>query len=163
MSSGESGASSPSSRSRSDCLAAADALYGAAMIVDDLDAASTLCRLSDQWRDEAATTDPGVWAEVQAERERAHAKHGDTSMEAQPPTAWLRLAILMEEVGEVAKVYNDARHRAQAMGWDEADMFSDPAEAELRAELVQVAAMAGAWADALTVRSSASSDSGRSS
>ncbi len=91
-----------------------------------------------------------IWVEVQAERERAHRKYGDTSMEAQPPTAWLRLAILMEEVGEVAKVYNNARHRAHAMGWDEADMFSGQAEAELRAELVQVAAMAGAWADALT-------------
>lgn len=98
------------------------------------------------------TTMSDVWAEVQAERDRAHAKHGDTSMEAQPPTAWLRLAILMEEVGEVAKVYNDARHRAQAMGWDEADMFSGRAEQELRAELIQVAAMAGAWADALTER-----------
>lgn len=98
-----------------------------------------------------------IWTEVQAERERAHREHGDMSMEAQPPTAWLRLAILVEEVGEVAKVYNDARHRAQAMGWDEDDFFSGQAEVELRAELVQVAAMAGAWADALTP---ASSDSG---
>ena len=102
----------------------------------------------------AAITDAGqpyrtVWDEVQAERERAHRKHGDTSMEAQPPTAWLRLAILMEEVGEVAKVYNDARHRAQSLGWDEADMFGKGERAELRAELIQVAAMAGAWADAL--------------
>ena len=51
----------PSSRSRSDCLAAADALYGAAQIVDDIEAAETLVRLSDQWRVEAENARPDPW------------------------------------------------------------------------------------------------------
>lgn len=81
---------------------------------------------------------PGIWTEVAAERERAHAKHRDTSMEQQPVDALLRLSILTEEVGEVAKEMNDARH------------FGRLDHAALRKELIQVAAMAGAWAAALT-------------
>lgn len=61
MSDAKTDASSPSRRSRSDCLAAADALYGAAMIVDDEDAANTLARLSEQWRAEAETARPDPW------------------------------------------------------------------------------------------------------
>jgi NTP pyrophosphatase (non-canonical NTP hydrolase) len=80
-----------------------------------------------------------IWAEVQSERDRAHAKHGDTSMEALPVDDLTRLTVLMEEVGEVARWFNEARSRDMQNG-------------ELRAELIQVAAMAGAWADALTYR-----------
>jgi NTP pyrophosphatase (non-canonical NTP hydrolase) len=51
-----------------------------------------------------------------------------------------RLTVLVEEVGEVARVFNEGRH-------------SPPADFRaLRAELIQVAAMAGAWADALPQR-----------
>jgi NTP pyrophosphatase (non-canonical NTP hydrolase) len=81
---------------------------------------------------------PDIWVEVAAERERAHAKHRETSMEQQPVDALLRLSILTEEVGEVAKEMNDARH------------YGRLDHAALRSELVQVAAMAGAWAAALT-------------
>lgn len=77
-----------------------------------------------------------VYAEVRAERERAHAKHGDTSMEAFPVDDMNRLAILVEEVGEVAMEFNDARHDDQGV-----DVWA------LRKELIQVAAMAVAWAD----------------
>lgn len=82
----------------------------------------------------------GIYAEVAAERARAHAKHQETSMEAQPPAALLRLAILMEEVGEVAKEFNEGRHRG-----------TGPDLGRLRTELVQVAAMSAAWADAIPV------------
>lgn len=80
----------------------------------------------------------GIYAEVKAERDRAHAKHGDTSMEAQPCDHPMRLSILMEEVGEVAKEFNEGRHRGEG-----------PDLTLLRAELVQVAAMSTAWADAI--------------
>lgn len=42
-----------------------------------------------------------VYEEVKIERDRAHAKHGDTSMESFPVDDMNRLAILVEEVGEV--------------------------------------------------------------
>jgi NTP pyrophosphatase (non-canonical NTP hydrolase) len=82
-----------------------------------------------------------IWEEVQAERERAHAKHGDTSMEALPVDDLTRLTVLTEEVGEVARCFNEARHRPPLDA------------AALREELIQVAAMAGAWADALPTHS----------
>jgi NTP pyrophosphatase (non-canonical NTP hydrolase) len=78
-----------------------------------------------------------VWAAAQAERERAHAKHGNKSMESSPWTSEKRLRILLEEVGEVAKEFNDADIEGRA-----------PRAASLYAELVQVTAMAGAWAEA---------------
>lgn len=77
-----------------------------------------------------------IYAEIRAERERAHAKHGEQSMETQPIDAPIRMTILMEEVGEVAREFNEA----QSGTLD---------RASLRAELVQVAAMATAWADAI--------------
>lgn len=77
-----------------------------------------------------------IYDEIRAERERAHAKHGNTSMEAWPADSLSRLAILLEEVGEVAKEFNDARHDGREVDF-----------AKLRAELVQVATMAAAWAD----------------
>jgi NTP pyrophosphatase (non-canonical NTP hydrolase) len=48
-----------------------------------------------------------------------------------------RLAILVEEVGEVAREFCEARHCG------EFDLVN------LRKELIQVAAMSGAWADRL--------------
>ena len=83
-----------------------------------------------------------VYDEVRAERERAHRKHGDTSMESQPILSHRRASILTEEVGEVAKILNDVEH-----GLD----FGSAAPA-LRAELIQVAAMAVAWAEAVEGR-----------
>ncbi|GAB3889042.1 hypothetical protein [Terrabacter terrigena] len=80
---------------------------------------------------------PDIWTEVHAERERAHAKHGNKSMESAPWTAERRLRILLEEVGEVAKELNDAEVEERSVD-----------AGRLRRELIQVAAMAGAWADA---------------
>lgn len=84
-----------------------------------------------------------VYREIRAERERAHAKHGATSMESAPaddPTG-RRLRILVEEVGEVAREFNDAEHDQRQV-----DL------ALLRKELIQTAAMAAAWADAIGVQ-----------
>jgi NTP pyrophosphatase (non-canonical NTP hydrolase) len=79
-----------------------------------------------------------IYIEVRAERERAHAKHGATSMEAFPVDDMNRLAILMEEVGEVAREFNEARHDDRPVDLP-----------KLREELVQSATMAIAWADVI--------------
>lgn len=82
-----------------------------------------------------------IWRKVRDERIRAHRIHGDTSMESSAPDTYRRLAILVEEVGEVAKEFNEAEHESRSV-----DLYL------LRKELVQVAAMAGAWADACDER-----------
>lgn len=76
--------------------------------------------------------------EVRHERIRAQAKHEDHSMEAWPILSPERYLVLAEEVGEVAKEFNDAKVEGRDID----------AEA-LRKELIQVAAMATAWAAAL--------------
>lgn len=81
-----------------------------------------------------------VWDEVAAERARAHAKHGAKSMEAADWDDMKRLRILIEEVGEVARAFNE---------WDLGLASRAETRADVRAELIQVAAMAGAWADAV--------------
>jgi hypothetical protein len=83
-------------------------------------------------------TDPRIWLDVAAERERAHAKHGATSCEGMPALDPGRLPILVEEVGEVARELNDLRHHQTA-----------EARSRTRAELVQVAAVAVGWIAAL--------------
>ena len=80
-----------------------------------------------------------IYDEIRAERRRAHAKHRETSMESMPVDSLDRYAILGEEVGEIAKEFNEARHRGGPL-----DLVA------LREECIQVAAMATAWADALT-------------
>lgn len=81
-----------------------------------------------------------IWNEVAAERVRAHAKHGATSMESMPvdDPDGARRDIITEEIGEVAREFNEARHDRRSV-----DL------AKLRKELIQVAAMTGAWADAI--------------
>lgn len=81
-----------------------------------------------------------IYDEVKAERERAHAKHGDTSMESFAWDDLTRLTVLLEEVGEVARCFNEARHH---------HLTYEEVGPSLREELVQVAAMAAAWADVL--------------
>lgn len=78
-----------------------------------------------------------IYDEIDDERRRAHAKHGATSMEATPVDDMNRLAILLEEVGEVAFEFNEARHASRRI-----DVM------KLRTELIQIAAVATAWADA---------------
>jgi cell wall assembly regulator SMI1 len=80
---------------------------------------------------------------IHVERVRAHEKHdgnGD-SMERKTydDPAWL--PVLVEEVGEVARVLCDFRHAAKA---DRSEL-----RAHLLEELTQVAAMTVAWIDAI--------------
>lgn len=79
-----------------------------------------------------------VYADIKAERVRAHDKHRDCSMESHVMAAdsLSRLAVLLEEVGEVAREFNEARsaHRSVDLRL-------------LYSELIQTAAMAAAWAD----------------
>lgn len=88
-----------------------------------------------------------AYAEAHAERQRAHDKHDkptSPSMERRPWDDPCWRDVLVEEVGEVAKCFNDYRH-------DEAP-DDDVLRRELRKELVQVAAMTCAWIDALDER-----------
>lgn len=75
---------------------------------------------------------------VHDERVRAHEKHRNHSMEAWPTLSPERYLILAEEVGEVAKEFNEAKAEGREVD-----------AAALRKELIQVAAMAVAWAAAL--------------
>lgn len=79
-----------------------------------------------------------IYTEVRAERDRAHAQHGPNSMESYPPGAFIRYTILAEEVGEIAKEFNEAEARG---GQHTLDLD------RVRREAIQVAAMATAWAD----------------
>jgi hypothetical protein len=83
---------------------------------------------------DAQYVQPDVYSDVRSERRRAHEKHGPAGVSCQQllwdDPRWL--AVLTEEVGEVARAVLDYEPREK-----------------MRAELVQVAAMACAWADAL--------------
>jgi hypothetical protein len=74
---------------------------------------------------------------VQAEATRAHLRHGRNSMLYQDTTNERRLAILAEEVGEVARALNEY---AITGALDETN---------LEKELIQVAAMAASWVEAI--------------
>jgi hypothetical protein len=87
------------------------------------------------------------YSDIHRERIRAHAKHdtGGASMERLPfdaTSAWL--AVVMEEVGEVARVVCEVRHDG-----DGTPAWTPERRAELRGELVQTAAMVCAWVEAI--------------
>lgn len=73
---------------------------------------------------------------INAEATRAHVRHGQMSM--MNGTNDRRHRILVEEVGEVARELNDAEIEARAVDRD-----------KLVKELVQFAAMAAIWIEAL--------------
>lgn len=85
------------------------------------------------------------YSAVHRERIRAHAKHdeGGGSMERKTwgDPAWL--PVLVEEVGEVARALCEFRHL---------NKDTQQLKRALRSEVVQVAAMACAWLDALDTR-----------
>jgi hypothetical protein len=86
------------------------------------------------------------YVDLHRERIRAHKKHCDKpggSMEMKRYDAPDWLPVLVEEVGEVAKVLCDWRHGL---------LTRSQARAALRSELVQVGAMASAWIDAIDTR-----------
>lgn len=84
-----------------------------------------------------------VYDDIRAERYRAHVKHQDKpggSMEMHRWESADWIDVLGEEVGEVHRARCDHRH----------ELLSDAEYvAALRSELVQVAAMAAAWIDAI--------------
>ena len=86
-------------------------------------------------RDDPLSVHPTTYTEIDEERIRAHRKHAASgqSMEQVDVDHPLRFPVLVEEVSEVAKALNEGATRE-----------------ELRAELIQVAAMAAAWAEAIT-------------
>lgn len=82
------------------------------------------------------------YSDMHRERIRAHAKHAarDGSMEEKPWNHPIWLPVLVEEIGEVARVLCD--HELS---------LHDSGEAlrKLREELVQVGAMTAAWVEAV--------------
>jgi hypothetical protein len=97
-----------------------------------------------------AMTAPGglhprpAYADIHFERIRAHNKHDGNGQSMERKTwndpAWL--SVLVEEMGEVARVLCEQRHGTYG------HMDRD-AMIALREELVQVAAMTVAWIDAI--------------
>lgn len=78
----------------------------------------------------------GIADEFHRERVRAHAKHGDGSMEAKSWDDPVFVYVVGEEWGEVAHAF--CEWRLGKIGWREL-------RAELRTELIQVGAMVEAW------------------
>ncbi len=79
----------------------------------------------------------GLLFEVAEEADRAHRKHGESSMYYPGTSHERRLAILAEEAGEVARELNEAAASGHL------DL------GRLRAEAIQVAAVALTWAQAI--------------
>jgi NTP pyrophosphatase (non-canonical NTP hydrolase) len=77
---------------------------------------------------------------IQAEATRAHIRHGKNSMLNAHYGDAQRLAILTEEVGEVAHEMNELM-----LGNIERSEYKD----KIEKELIQVAAMAATWIEAL--------------
>lgn len=89
---------------------------------------------------------PITLAAIQAEAIRAHLRHGEHSMLGAQCSNGERLAILVEEVGEVA----------HELTYDQPGYFEDapPGDKDrLVKELIQVAAMAATWVEFLEGRS----------
>lgn len=74
---------------------------------------------------------------VAAERERQEQKHRGSTCASKDVPHTRKFLVLMEEVGEVAQAINDGTLTVKE-------------RAHLRAEIIQVAAVAVAWAESLT-------------
>lgn len=82
-----------------------------------------------------------IYEEIACERRRAyikHAPHGSVEVKYFQDVSWL--PILVEEVGEVAEEINE-----YSFGATNIETYKQ----RLKAELIQVAAMATAWAEAI--------------
>lgn len=75
---------------------------------------------------------PEVFNEIERARLKAHMKHGENSIERTPAGSRQWLPILVEEIGEVANA-----------------LTYDGPKQNLRAELIDVLAVASAWVDAI--------------
>lgn len=87
---------------------------------------------------------PQPYFDMHRERIRAHNKHEarDGSMERKEWYNPIFLSVVVEEVGEIARVLNE----------NESDPRSHVAIVSLREELVQTGAMVAAWIDAIDNR-----------
>lgn len=96
----------------------------------------------EDWNRIDGTALGGIWMEVMTERVRQEVKFGDAGMTCANPamSPLLSLAVLMEEVGEVAHILNEGEGIEQ---WRQ----------RCREELIQVAAVAVAWIEGLDRRS----------
>lgn len=84
--------------------------------------------------------------EIHAERVRAHKKHDGPdamSMERKEYTDWRWMPVMLEELGEIARVLND-REAKMRVGVPEHMIMAD-----LRKETIQLMAMASAFIDAI--------------
>jgi hypothetical protein len=88
---------------------------------------------SDDYDPVAHVLNSCVLKDILEEADRAHAHHGDNSMMNATASNERRLAILTEEVGEVARELN------------EASIHGTLDELKLYKELQQTAAMAASW------------------
>lgn len=114
------------------------------------------------WWDSIDPADDGyaaVLGAIRDERIRQEEKHGDMSMVGSLHDEEGRLAVLVEEVGEVAEALNDAAiaewkaSRAPIAYYaPTASERRVDAEIALRGELVQVAAVAVAWCEVIDRR-----------
>lgn len=80
-----------------------------------------------------------IYDGIRAERKRAHLKHGPKSMESAAWDDMRRLRILIEEVGEIGKVFNEL---------DAGAITQQEAMRQCAEESLQTAAMAAAWSEA---------------
>lgn len=74
---------------------------------------------------------PAIITAINAERLRADALHGEMSISADGPTDFFRVTVLTEELGEVSRAALDGD------------------QAQLRKELIELAAASIAWAGRL--------------
>lgn len=112
------------------------------MDIDDIDEnVEILARFGSSQRELASE----FLVAIMIERDRAHAKHGKTSMEQAGTLEHRRASILTEEAVECAKALNDHEHGdhhlAELLSHEDAGAHGDA----LDDELIQTAAMAYTW------------------
>lgn len=89
---------------------------------------------------ETAELQVKIFRKVAAERARQEEIHGENSILGKDPLGFENFAILGEEVGEVGKALLECSFDPN---------FPETSREELKIELVQVAAVAVAWLEAL--------------
>lgn len=95
--------------------------------------------------------DRELFHEISRARIAAHEKHGENSIESIDPSDPRWLSILVEEVGEVAHELTYDAHRVDAYSGEPLppEEQHERARAALRAELIDLLAVASAWVGAL--------------
>lgn len=129
-----------------------DRWYGEHMDNDDASKPGRLRWVADGDDDPISSSTAGIAGEIAAGRIKAHAKHGANSIEATPAESLQWLAILGEEFGEAAhELTYDAGGLVDVYDYQplDGDEFTRRKLQRLRAELIDVATVAVAWAAAI--------------